>query len=119
MPSRTSGAGDRRSIATNPPSSAALAASVAAVTSPGTSGDRTTPSTSRSMPPVMVSAPARSKLRRSIGPTSPPSVSTRCAIASSSEAAITGAKNTHRHPTVVNSPPATMPSENPPAPAPP
>ena len=116
MPSRSSGAGERRSTATKAARRTALAPMVAAVSTPATSGERTTPSTSSSIPPVSVSAPATST-RRSTTARRPSRGTRRTAATSSSDAKTTGAKNTHRQPISVSSPPTTMPSEKPAAPA--
>ena len=61
MPRRTSGAAERRSMAVNTASSTTPPASVAAVYVHATSGRRTTPRTSRSIPAVRLIAPPTSK----------------------------------------------------------
>ena len=68
------------------------------------------------MPAVSVTAPAKSKLRRTPGAIGPSLASTRGAAISSAIATGTGSRNVQRQPSSVIRPPKTSPSEKPLAP---
>ena len=67
------------------------------------------------MPPVAVTAPARSKLPTRLA-RGPSARIRRTATASSASPMTTGAKKTQRQPTLVSAPPAAVPSVKPAAP---
>ena len=117
IPSRTSGVAVRCSCRTNNPKIATTAASdrsVRADAHPAV-GASTSVNTSRSIPPVIATAPARSNpfLKRE---TRPLSGTSRIPASSVSTATGTGRKKTQRQPISVSRPPKTSPSENPVAP---
>ena len=114
MPSRTSGAADRRSIATNAASSSSPAARVTAVRATGTSGADTTAYTSSTIATVRTAAPVTSNPAAARSGRPSRGIS-RTASARITEAISTGAKNTQRQSAAVSSPPVTMPREKPPA----
>ena len=101
-----------------------VASSSAAATSPPivagapqpVSGASTIVRTSSSMPAVSVTAPAKSKLRRTPGAIGPSFASTRGAAISMASATGTGSRNVQRQPSSVSRPPNTRPSEKPLAP---
>ena len=117
MPRRTSGAGERRSIATKSDSRTALRAKAPTVCADAQpwSGASTMVRTSRSIPVVRVTAPGMSKRRRESA--APRSCGiTRGPIASSVSAIGTGSRKVQRQPSSVSRPPRTSPSEKPLAP---
>jgi hypothetical protein len=117
MPSRTSGAALRISIATNVASSAATRANEATVIPEPQpfDGASTTVRTSSSIAAVTVTAPAMSYRRGPVSAGRSRGI-TRGATARMASANGTGSRNVQRQPSSVSSPPSTRPSEKPLAP---